>query len=410
MGNFTELVKNFDKTRYYIRDFFIYGFKVRGDFGRKSTRTYDDEKRRIESWIGDYIKYEHSGRGKKISISLDSGTISENPLYNAYYSKSFTANDIKLHFLIMDVLRDGEFMTLKEIVEKTDTLYNELFDIQTVRNKLMEYVREGVIITEKQGKTAYFRISPDSAEKFTESFRGLEDAIKFFSETQKFGVIGNSILRATNKKNDIFVTKHNYIVHTLEDIIIPDILEAIQNKRYITVVNHRNRNKTIENIVPLQIISSLETGRRYLAMYIDRHYTSMRLDFTEKVVTGEVCDFYDKIYNKFVEYRKYSFSASFGTGRIETEPETVVINFIIDEKDERYIIERLEREKRNGVLERTGKNRYRLTIKTFDTGELLPWIRTFTGRIESIESNNQAIMKRFCKEIDIMKNNIYKEG
>ena len=401
MGNFSELVKNFDKTRHYIRDFFIYGFKVRGDFERKSTRTYDDEKRRIESWIGDYIKYDSSRRGKKISISLDSGTISGNPLYNAYYSKSFTANDIKLHFFIIDVLYDGNFMTLKEIVDKIDTLYNELFETQTVRKKLLEYVEEGVIITEKQGKTSYFRISPDRVEEFTENFEGLADAVKFFSETQKFGVIGNSILRTTGIENDIFVTKHNYIVHTLEDIVIPEILEAIRNKRYITVVNFRSRDKTIENIVPLQIISSLETGRRYLAMYIENHFTSMRLDFTEKVVTGEVCDFYDKIYKKFVDCRKYCFSASFGTGR--REPETVTINFSIDEIQERYVIERLEREKRNGVLERIGKNRYRLTIKTFDTGELIPWIRTFTGRIISIESDNKTIMKQYYKDIYRMK-------
>ncbi len=45
MSGFSELIKNFDKTRDYIRDFFIYGFKVRNDFDRKSLRTYDDEKR-----------------------------------------------------------------------------------------------------------------------------------------------------------------------------------------------------------------------------------------------------------------------------------------------------------------------------------------------------------------------------
>ena len=46
MAGFSELIKSFEKTRDYIRDFFIYGFKVRGDFARMSGRTYDDEKRR----------------------------------------------------------------------------------------------------------------------------------------------------------------------------------------------------------------------------------------------------------------------------------------------------------------------------------------------------------------------------
>ena len=106
MAGFSELIKNFDKTRDYVRDFFIYGCKVRSDFDRKSVRTYGDEKRRVESWMGDSMRYDDSVRGRSVSISVDSGHIPENPLYNAYYSKSFTDNDIRLHFLIMDILED----------------------------------------------------------------------------------------------------------------------------------------------------------------------------------------------------------------------------------------------------------------------------------------------------------------
>ena len=103
MAGFSELIKNFDKTREYVRDFFIYGCKVRSDFDKKSVRTYDDEKRRVESWMHDYMRYDDSIKGRHVSISVDSGHISENPLYNAYYSKSFTDNDIKLHFLLLNV-------------------------------------------------------------------------------------------------------------------------------------------------------------------------------------------------------------------------------------------------------------------------------------------------------------------
>ena len=64
MSGFSELIKNFGRTRDYVRDFFIYGFKVRGDFSRKSSRTYDDERRRIESWLGDCVQYDDSQRGR----------------------------------------------------------------------------------------------------------------------------------------------------------------------------------------------------------------------------------------------------------------------------------------------------------------------------------------------------------
>lgn len=412
MGGFSELVKNFDKTRDYIHDFFIYGFKVRGDFTQKSLRTYDDEKRRVESWLGDYIKYNHSARGKKTSISVDSGNIYENPLYQAYYSKSFTDNDIKLHFFIIDVLHDGETLTLKEIVSRIDENYSELFDVQTIRNKLTEYVKEGIIICEKNGRVSSFRLSPDRTDHFLKSYNGLTDAVKFFSETQKFGVVGNSILKSENLKNDLFVIKHNYIVHTLEDIILPEIITAIEQKKYISAVSfHAEKNNDdLINIIPMQIMSSVQTGRRYLAGYItsQQRFTSLRLDFIKSVKTGDICDYYDAIYDRFIYERNYCFGVSFGSWNKSQKLETVIIDFCIDEKNERFVIDRLRREKRNGVLIKTGDNSFRLTIKVFDSNEIMQWIKTFVGRITSIKGDNTTVINRFYRDICRM-HNIYKD-
>ena len=52
---YSELVKNFNRIRDYMREFYIYGFKSREEYRRKSARSYDDERRRIESWLGDYM-------------------------------------------------------------------------------------------------------------------------------------------------------------------------------------------------------------------------------------------------------------------------------------------------------------------------------------------------------------------
>ena len=55
MAEFQELIKNFDRIRDYMRQFYVYGFKVRGDYDVKSARTYDNEKRRIYG-VGIYFK------------------------------------------------------------------------------------------------------------------------------------------------------------------------------------------------------------------------------------------------------------------------------------------------------------------------------------------------------------------
>ena len=55
-----------------MREFFVYGFKYRGDIGEKSDRTYDDRRRQIESWLGDYMSFKQSASGKAQFISVDS--------------------------------------------------------------------------------------------------------------------------------------------------------------------------------------------------------------------------------------------------------------------------------------------------------------------------------------------------
>ena len=64
MAEFQELIKNFDRIRDYMRQFYVYGFKVRNDFSEKMRRTYDNERRRIESWLSRYTKSDYTSKGK----------------------------------------------------------------------------------------------------------------------------------------------------------------------------------------------------------------------------------------------------------------------------------------------------------------------------------------------------------
>ncbi|NLT10570.1 MAG: WYL domain-containing protein [Ruminococcus sp.] len=411
MAGFSELIKNFDKTRDYVRDFFIYGCKIRSDFDRKSIRTYGDEKRRVESWMGDYMRYDDSVHGRSVSISVDSGHIPENPLYNAYYSRSFTDNDIRLHFLIMDVLNDGESRTLKEIVDILNTDYAQLFDEQTVRNKLREYVEEGIIIAEKSGKTLYYSLSADRADDYISSFSGLDDALKFFSETQHFGIVGNSILKMLGLKNDLFFIKHNYIMHTLEDILIPEVLTAMDEKRYVSFVTFSARKQkdsgvlgTENQVVPMKILVSVQTGRRYLAAYIPalKRFSAFRFDYMKTVKKGDVCDDYDSLKVKFDRNMSRCFGVSFGMRRETGTVTPMKITLYIDEENEHYVLERLEREKRCCTLEKTDDHLYTLTADVFDPNELMHWAKTFIGRIVRIEGGADTVRRRFCSDISRM--------
>lgn len=407
MSGFSELIKNFEKTRDYVRDFFIYGFKVRGDFDRKSARTYDDEKRRAESWLGELLRYDDSVRGRQISISVDSGRIPENPFYNAFYSKSFTDNDIRLHFLIQDVLYGGSALSLREIVDGIDERYGIFFDEQTVRNKLKEYISEGIISSEKRGKTAYFSLSPDRADEYFGEFGGLSDAVKFFSETGEFGVVGNSILKSVGAENDIFFMKHNYIVHSLEDAVLPDILEAIQEKRTLSLrtfsAKNRSKKESENLVVPMRISASVQTGRRYLVAYIPLYnrFNAFRLDYVRAVKRGEPFEKFDEIYEKYCQNEKRCFGVSFGERR-ETGNVTPLVITIKIGANEEFIVNRIVREKRCGTLEKLSDSLYRLTIDAFDPVEPMHWIKTFIGRIVKIEGGNAAASELFRSDIERM--------
>lgn len=138
---YNELIKNFNRIREYMREFYIYGFKNREEYDRRSARSYDDERRRIESWLGDYMQFRQTSDGKNVFLSIDSREVKQNPLYKGWKAKSFTDGDISLHFILLDILFSPSVsLSLNEITCKIDSYLSEfeelrLFDESTVRKK-----------------------------------------------------------------------------------------------------------------------------------------------------------------------------------------------------------------------------------------------------------------------------------
>ena len=64
----SKLIKNFDRIRDYMRQLYIYGFKRRTEYDKKSARSYDNERRRIESWLGDFMRFRQTPDGKMYSF------------------------------------------------------------------------------------------------------------------------------------------------------------------------------------------------------------------------------------------------------------------------------------------------------------------------------------------------------
>lgn len=404
MSEFSELIKNFEKIRDYMRDFFIYGFKARNDFKQKSSRTYDNERRRIESYLGDYIKWDTSKGSKRVFISLDSSKIYENPLYSAWRSKSFTANDIMLHFYILDLLKRMGCLNVEEITNEISRESLVCFDVQTVRNKVKEYVKIGILTVFKKGKAFCYSLSEDYLKTITNNYEGIIDALRYYQEAVPFGVVGNYLLNNEDKKNDIFSFKHHFVVHTLEDNVLLDILKAIREKRRIRFINEsmRLRNRNIYKGVPLKIFVSTQTGRRYVNVYNEdrNRFINHRLDYVKDVKNLDVCENHQYFKDKLEVNLDKCWGVSFGGSR---RGDKISIKLYIDEEKEEYIIKRINREGRGGNLEEVDKNTYIYSKEIFDTNETMSWVKSFTGRIISIEGANEFVTNKFYNDMKRMK-------
>ena len=396
MAKFQELIKNFDRIRDYMRQFYIYGFKVRNDFDSHSARTYDNERRRIESWLGDYTCSSYTTKGKQVYINIDSKTVPENPLYAAWKSKSFTDNDILLHFFILDQLTDHpQGMNASALSDEISLTYGVAFDPQTVRLKLKEYESLGLLCSHKEGKNLIYQMLPPQFPHDSPLNDTLLTAVSFFQGTAPFGFIGSTILDWHDRKNTFFQFKHHFIVHTLDQVLLQS-LTAIREHRLIDYENKSFRSGSIfsQSGVPLKIFVSTRTGRRYLCLYLPylRRFHNARLDSILSITIKEPWEDYERTYEALLANIKRCWGVSFGSGRSRLE--TICLRLSIDEEKELYVLKRLYREGKGGEILKIREHEYLYTGAFFDTNELLSWVKSFTGRILDIQGTCEpAILK-----------------
>jgi hypothetical protein len=393
---YSELIKDVSRIRGYMREFFVYGFKSRDEVGIKSLRSYDNEKRRIESWLGDFMSFRQDASGKVVFLSVDSRHIPHNPLYKAWKAASFTKNDIRLHFILLDILADGKPRSLAELLEIIDSEYLSSFDYpepideSTLRKKLKEYTNEGLFVTGKQGKQYLYSLSADTVDLDSWS-----DAIAFFSEGNPLGVVGSFILDKFSERNPtVFSFKHRYLLFALDNGILMDLLAAIhlRQKVELELATDRHGGRKRDVAVLLKIYISTQGGRQYVAAFNtwQKKIVFFRLDTIVKVKSLETELEYDALQNLLKAEQPHIWGVSCSQYRLEH----LEMVLTVEPKDV-HIIHRLEREKRCGEVSQTAENEWRFAADVYDARELIPWLRTFIGRISSLTCSNKKVAQQF---------------
>ncbi len=401
MSDFHELIKNFPKTREYVRDFFVYGFKTMNEFKEKSPRTYDNERRRLESWLSPYIRKDYVSKGSNISLAIDSNLLDDNPLFRVWKTRSFTDNDIVLHFLILDLLQDGRPLTAEEITDRLLSKYEALFDTQTVRRKCNAYAREGLLDKKKSGKTVLFSLDSELTH-WLKANEEVTDALAFYQIAECFGIIGSYLTDQLDSHNRSFRVKHSFFVHTLEDEILLQLLGAMAQKQRIRLEIKSSRTQTAvcADCVPLKIFVSARSGRRFLCGFTEKgkRFTCYRLDSIKKALPLDHSGRYEELSAQLERNLPKLWGVSF-QGPEDRRLDRLTMTLQVLEPEEHYIVERLIREGRGGTVTRTAQDAYTYEISVFDCNEMLPWIRTFIGRILSLECTAKSVEQKFYRDL-----------
>ena len=101
---------------------------------------------------------------------------------------------------------------------------------------------------------------------------------------------------------------------------------------------------------------------------------------------------YEEYKEKLEKNLSKVYGVSFGKEHIN---DVIKLTLFFDEEKEKHILERLKREGKDGIITRMEKNIYTYEKEIFDGNEMMPWVKTFTGRILSFESNNDYLTNKF---------------
>ena len=338
------------------------------------------------------MRFRQTPDGKNVFISIDSRVSRHNPLYAAWKTKSFTDGDITLHFIIFDILHDPDaVVSLNDLTEAIDSYLSgfqepKTFDQSTVRKKMQEYVREGLITAERKGKTVYYRRAGN-----TDDYD--QDALDFFSEAAPCGVIGSYLLDKADRHEDHFAFKHHYITWVMDSEILCNVFEAMAEKKYITMetINRRKDRISENHVIPLRIMISSQSGRQYLMAYTPgyRRINAFRTDNIVSVHIDDPCDSFDDYRRKLDEMMPHLWGVS---TQSRSGQRMEHIEFTVQYAGhETHIHKRLEREKRCGTVMKLDEHSSKFVADIYDASELIPWVRTFICRITHFECSDKIV-------------------
>ena len=199
----------------------------------------------------------------------------------------------------------------------------------------------------------------------------------------------------------MFCFKHHYITEAIDSDVMASLFDAMRKKSYVLLDNFSRRSQKSRTLrlLPLKIYISVQNGRQHLIAYNENsRFGSYRLDYISNVRLCEPAADFDWLRAALAKKETRRWGVMCGS---DARCERVEFEIYVG-ADEEYIVNRLEREKRCGSIEKIDNTHYRYTAEVYDSNELLPWIRTFISRITRLKCSNRAVENRFREDVKEM--------
>lgn len=408
------LIRDFRDIRDVIRLFLIYGFFSKREIALRNgikEITYDKYKKTIHNLIdNEKIKYYvNEKREKCVYISVDYVMETDNPLFTIWQGKSITANDVWFLFAITDVMsRSSGGLTVADVAEKLSQHANRGIEEQTVRNRLDELSKLGLVRVERVGKRKLYALDDRFLEDLPEEqLLELDTFGAFFQNVYPLGVLGNHLRRKVSlltleASPTTFMFKHHHLGNTLDDEVLLAIFRAINERRRILFDLQIMQDEVIRfkriPFVPMKLIADLWQGRRYIAGYDEElgRYWCFRLDKMFHVELAEPCEPFPTMLGELGKQLEKSWCVVMpleGSGL-----EVLEMRLHVNPDTEGYVLDRLHAEGKWGVVRQTNLNQFDYRIDVNNAEEMIPWIRTFTGRIVEIRCSNPAVAAKLSAD------------
>ncbi len=199
-----------------------------------------------------------------------------------------------------------------------------------------------------------------------------------------------------------FEFKHQYLLGALDSEVLFDIFECMEENRgaELTIFSRRKKQELKHRVFPTRLYFSTQSGRQYLLGY---HYdfkkpVFFRLDSIRKIKALAPDPDAEKYGRWWHDFDKNLWGVSVGEHTLDH------IEMLVHAgPDEGFIADRLRREKRHGAVEQIDGETWRFSADVYDAAEMLPWLRTFIGRIVKLECSNEFVVRRFREDLEAMR-------